>query len=153
VGLWRFAALLLAGLVVGSAAAQPVAVTDAWARATVPGQSTASVYLEITSATDAALVGASSAVAKAVSLHTTQHDGAVLRMRPVQRIALPAHQTVKLEPGALHVMLSGLARPLKENETIPLVLSVETAAGSRLSVTAEVKVRGLAGAHAHGHAH
>jgi copper(I)-binding protein len=150
---WRFAALLVACHAIESAAAQPIAVKDAWARVTVPGQSTASVYFEITSATDAALVGASSALAQSVTLHTTQRDGGVLRMRSVQRIALPAHRTVKLEPGGLHVMLSGITRPLKENETIPLALSVETAAGSRSTVTAEVKVRGLVGAHPHGHMH
>ena len=123
---------------------------EAWARATSPGQKTASVYLEIVSSADAMLIGAKCAVAKSAQMHAMRVDDGVIKMRAVQRIALPARKTVKLAPGGLHIMLAGVARPLVENETIPLELTIETSGGVTSKLGVQVEVRA---ADAHGHAH
>lgn len=58
------------------------------------------------------LVAVSSPWAASGSLHTMAEENGMMRMRPVQGIALPPQSTVRLEPGALHGMLEGLlARP------------------------------------------
>jgi copper(I)-binding protein len=133
-------------------AADDVVVTDAWARASAPGQRTASVYLDIVSIHPAALTGASSPVAKRVEMHASStHDG-VMRMRAREKIELPAKKTVKLAPGGLHIMLVDIARPLRENESIPLELIIERTGGSRSSLKLEVQVR-AAGAASQRHAH
>lgn len=132
------------------AAAQQVQVRDAWARATAPGQKTAGVYLEIVSAADAALVGVHTARAGRAELHETRMENGVMRMRAVGKIALPAGKTVKLAPGGLHIMLTGLSRPLAEKETLPLEVTIESTGGVTSKLTVEVAVRG-AGGHSHAH--
>ncbi|MGQ0523456.1 MAG: copper chaperone PCu(A)C [Betaproteobacteria bacterium] len=133
-------------------AADDVAVTGAWARASAPGQRTASVYLDIVSTHPAALTGASSPVAKRVEMHASSTQDGVMRMRAVEKIELPAKKTVKLAPGGLHIMLVDIARPLRENERVPLELIVERPGGSRSSLKLQVEVRG-AGAASHQHTH
>lgn len=75
-----------------------------------------------------------------------------MRMRALEKIELPAKKTVKLAPGGSHIMLVDIARPLRENERIPLELIVERPGGSRSSLKLEVEVR-AAGAASHPHAH
>jgi copper(I)-binding protein len=132
-------------------AAQQVTVKDAWARATVAGQKTAGAYVELTSASGAVLVGAASPVAEKVELHNMSVEGGIMRMRPVQRIELPARKAVKLAPGGLHLMLIGVSRLLRAGDKLPLVLTFEVPGGgnSILQVEAEVRAAGATGSHHH----
>jgi copper(I)-binding protein len=123
--------------------AQDVTVKNAWTRATAPGQDTASIYLEIASNADAALVGASSPHAKSAKMHAMRTEGGVMKMRAVQSIELRAQKSVRLAPGGLHIMLEGLGQPLREKEKIPLELAIEGAGGSKSTVRAEVEVRSI----------
>ncbi len=122
---------LVAGLaciacgVAGSASAQSVTVTNPWVRGTVAGQTATGAFMEITSKSDGALVGASSLVAGIVEVHEMTMDGGVMKMRAVSTVDLPAGKAVQLKPGGYHVMLMDLKRPLKKGETVPLTLKVE----------------------------
>lgn len=127
-------------------AAQGVIVKDAWARATAPGQTSAGLYMEIVSTTDAVLVGAASPRAKSAEVHATHAEGGVMKMRAVPRLTLPAQKTIKLAPGGLHVMLLDIKQPLREKETVPLELTIEGASGTKSTVKVEVEVRPLTAA-------
>ena len=144
---------VVAGLTCAATAcgAQQVAVTAAWARATVAGQNTAGAYVELTSASDAFLVAAASPVAERVELHHMRVESGIMRMRSVQRIELPARKTVKLAPGSLHLMLIGVSRPLKAGDKLPLMLTFEAPGGGKsvLEVEAEVRAVGATGSHHH----
>ena len=120
-----------------AAFAQAPKVEAAWARPTVAGQSGGGGFLKITggSAPDR-LLGARAGVAKAVELHTMQMDGNVMRLRPVEGIAVPAGQAVELKPGGLHLMFMGLNEPLKAGARFPLTLRFEKAG----ELTIEMKV-------------
>ena len=50
-------------------------------------------------------------------------DGGVMKMRAVDKLALPAGKPVDLKPGGYHVMLMDLKQPLKEGETVPVTLT------------------------------
>jgi copper(I)-binding protein len=132
-------------------AADTVSASNAWVRATAPGQKTAAAYLELTSKSDAALVAVESPSAARAELHSMGVDGGVMKMRPVRRIELPARKTVKLAPGGLHVMLIGVKQPLKAGDKVPLMLSVESAGGVTSTITTEAEVRAAAGAAGHQH--
>lgn len=122
-------------------AAQPVAeVTDAWVRATVPGQQVAGAYLKIRSARAAKLVGVKSAVAKSAEIHSMSNDGGVMRMRKLDGLALPAGERVALEPGRNHIMLLDIKRQLQPGEKIPLTLIVSQG-GKNQTVKVEAEVR------------
>lgn len=124
-----------------AAAADAVTVRGAWARATVPGQAVGAAYMELRSAAGAVVTAASSPAAQKTELHTMGIDQGVMRMRPVERIAVPAGGSVKLAPGGLHVMLVGLKQPLQAGQKVPLTLTVQDAAGqsSQVEVSAEVR--------------
>ena len=111
-------------------AADSVKVANAWVRAPVPGQKNAAAYVELTSASPAALVAAGSSAANRAEMHTMSTEGNVMRMRSVPRIDLPAGQTVKLAPGGLHIMLLELKQPLKVGDLVPLTLSVQPVGGA-----------------------
>ncbi|MDB5864058.1 MAG: hypothetical protein JWO70_1864 [Betaproteobacteria bacterium] len=145
------AAALAAPLVHAQSTAPSVKVENAWARATAPGQKTGSVYVDLTSASNAALVAAGSPVAERAELHSMSTEGGVMRMRALPRLELPAGQTVKLAPGGIHVMLVDLKQPLKPGDKVPLTLSVQSSGTSltTLKIEAEVRANGSAAAHNH----
>ena len=121
----------VSALPLAALAAEVVGVKNAWARPTAPGQKTAGAYMELESAVAAVVVAVESAAAAKAELHMMSMDGGVMRMRPVQKIDLPAKKTVKLAPGGLHVMLIDIKRPLKAGDKLPLTLTIEGAGGAR----------------------
>ncbi len=140
---------LIAALLAAPALAQ-VTVTDAWVRGTVTGQKATGAFMNLTSATDATLVGASSPVAKVVEVHEMAMDNGVMKMRAIPKLALPAGKTVDLKPGGYHVMLMDLTQPLKDGETVPVTLIFADKDGKR--TTQDVKVPVSAAGVAAGHA-
>lgn len=135
--------------------ANPVTVSKAWIRPTVPGQSVAGAYLDITAKQSARLVAASSPISPDVQIHWMQMDGDVMRMREVSAIDLPKNTTVSLKPGGYHLMLTQLKKPILPGETVPLTLVIET---QRKRQTVKVNVLAQSqpteGSHdAHDHAH
>lgn len=125
----------------GAAGAADISVTDVWARAVPGGSEVGAAFMTIanTGAKADTLTGAATEVAKTPELHTHVHDGAIMRMRKVDSIPVPAGQTVALKPGAEHVMLMGLKRPLKEGDTFPMTLTFREAG----MVTVQARVMGL----------
>lgn len=133
--------LLVTGIVFATGAAWAqngqLQVTNAWARAT-PGKSqVGAAYVTIQSPTPDRLVSASSPVAKKAELHTMTMSGMVMKMRPVAGIDIPPDQPVTLAPNGLHIMLEGLAKPLRPGQTFPLTLTFEKAGTRTVSVAVE----------------
>ncbi len=141
--LLRVSGLLAALFISTSVYAGDIRVENAWARATAPGQDAASVDLTIISKHTATMVGASSRVAKTAQLHSMVMEGGMMRMREVAGIDLPADKMVNLGESGYHLMLTGLKAPLKEGETVPLVLSIKVGKKSVVQVKARAEVRPL----------
>jgi copper(I)-binding protein len=128
------AALMLAACT-AEAPAPDVAVRDAWARTTGPGQSSTAVYLAIRNkGGDDRLVEVSSTIGQA-SLHSTSIEGGVMRMRPVESLDIPALSTVSLEPAGTHVMLTGLTSALEPGTAVPLELEFERSGKRQVNAT------------------
>jgi copper(I)-binding protein len=125
-----------------SAAAQ-VAVANPWVRGTVSGQQATGAFMQLTSPADMTLVGAASPDAKIVEIHEMKLEGGTMRMSAVDRLPLPAGKTVELKPGGYHVMLMGLARPLREGDTVPMTLTLENRAGAKQTIDVKAPVRAL----------
>ncbi len=126
------AAALLASC---SPGAPEIDVSGGWARATVAGQSTGAAYLTIhnAGAADDRLLSASTTVAPETSLHTSTNENGVARMRPLaDGLPTPAGETVKLEPGGHHLMLTGLRQPLAAGQSIELSLRFERSGERKL---------------------
>ena len=143
----------------GSAWSQ-VAVSNAWVRATVPGQQATGMFATLTAKQDSTLVSASSPVAGTVEVHEMKMEGDVMKMRAVPALALPAGQAVSLKPGSYHVMLMGLKKPLPDGSSVPLKLVIEDAQKKQTTLDIKVPVKKVAPAqaadeaghdHSHGH--
>jgi copper(I)-binding protein len=137
------AAASLALLTTGLNAAPPVVqINDAWARATVPGQKVAGVYLQIRSARDARLVSVQSEAASSAEIHSMSNEQGVMRMRKLEALTLPAGETVALKPGGNHIMLLDIKQQLKPGEKVPITLIVQQRGKKKqVKVSLEAEVR------------
>jgi copper(I)-binding protein/uncharacterized protein YcnI len=118
-----------------------VDVREAWARPTVPGQTSSGVYARLTAPAGARLVGASTPLADA-ALHEMRMEGDVMRMRDLpEGLDLPPGQPVALEPGSRHLMLTALKRPLTAGSTLPLTLHFVDRDGRKGRLELQVPVR------------
>ena len=135
------AALAWALAAPAAAADAAVAVRDAWVRATVPGQPVGAAYAAITARAAVRLTGVRAAVAKSVELHEMKHEDGVMKMRAVKEIPIAAGETVKLEPGGLHVMFFGLKGPLEAGATVAMTFEFQGSDGKRFTQVVEAPIR------------
>ena len=119
--------------------AEQLTVENAYVRATIPGTSVSSAYMEIVNHSDKPLVllAASSPVTDRIEIHQHTMEDGMMKMRKQASLTIPAHQTVMLQPGGYHLMIFNLATGLKAGEQIPLKLTFE--GGESLQVTLPVQ--------------
>jgi len=130
------AALLV--VAVGAAAqTDSVSVRDAWARATPGKADIGAVYLTLETPIPDRLTGLSTPVASLTQLHAMTMEGGVMKMNRVAALDLPAGQPIKLEPGAMRIMLIGLTDQLRPGQSFPLTLYVEKAGKREVTVSVE----------------
>ena len=118
-------------------AAGSITISDAWSR---PADDTGVVYAHIANAdTRADLIdGARTPVARAVELHRSMVMNDMSTMKPVYALNVPAGGTAAFAPGSDHIMLIGLKRELKADETFPIDLHFKHAGW--VSTTVQVRV-------------
>lgn len=116
----------------GAAAGQGVfSVDQPWVK---PGTRSSEAYMVLLSSDGATLVGVHCDLATRATVRG-RHRGVA------GRLDLPAGRSVSLRPGAERIALSGLARPLKLGERVPLRLTIETADGIRRDIAVSAEVR------------
>ncbi|GHA63928.1 transporter [Formosimonas limnophila] len=117
---------------------------DAWARATVSGQSMGGAFVTLVSTENAQLIAAKSPAAQEVQLHAMSHENGMMKMEQQPSIRLPAKQKVELKPGGLHLMFIGLKQPLAAGSKVPVTLTIKTTKGKTeiIKVMATVKALG-----------
>ncbi|HYA59104.1 MAG TPA: copper chaperone PCu(A)C [Burkholderiaceae bacterium] len=136
-------AAIVPAIAAGDASAAPsLAVSDAWARATVEGQTGSGVFLHLLSSQGAQLIGASSSAAERVEIHEMRLVNAVMTMRRIERLDLPAGKVVALDHD-YHVMLIGLKHQLQVGHNVALTLHWLDAAGAHHSTDVIAPVRAL----------
>ena len=105
-------------------------ISQPWSRATPAGAQVASGYLTITNSGTAPdrLLGGSSEVSAKIDIHEMASNGGVMTMRAVDGgLALAPGATVTLAPGGFHLMLTGIMKPLKQGNRLPITLKFEKA--------------------------
>ena len=135
--------VLAALLFAAQANAGEITVSDAWARATAPGQENGSVGLVITSKKDARLIAVTSPASASAEIHTMTMDNGVMQMRQLEYLPLPAMQPVTLGPGGDHLMLFGLKRALKAGDKVQLTVTVQYADKQTEKIKIKATVRPL----------
>jgi copper(I)-binding protein len=109
-------------------------VNQPWVK---PGTRATEAYMVLTSTEDAKLVGVRSPVAARTWLRGPRSKADGIR----STLSLPAGGPVSLQPGAERIGLSGLNRPLKLGDRVPLTLTIETVAGAREEIGVDAEVR------------
>ncbi len=114
-------------------------IQGAWARPASAGENGAAYFvIENWTMTDDILLSVSSEIASATEVHMSMGDAnGVMSMQMQDSIPVPAKDTVKFEPGGLHVMFVELSQDLKVGDTITLTLNFEKAG----SMTVEAPVK------------
>jgi copper(I)-binding protein len=132
-------ALLVLSGTVAAQAIDNVTFDDPYVRGVPPGQPNSAAFVQIVNkdSADHALVGGSSPASEVVELHTHTMEDGMMRMRQVDKIDLPAGETVSLKPGGLHVMLIGLKQKLVPGEQVDITLTFED--GSEVTLKAPVR--------------
>ena len=103
-------------------------ITQPWARATPKGAASGAAYMTVknTGAKAARLRCVSSDSAAKCQIHEMSMTGGVMRMRPVEGgLEIKAGQTVTLQPGGFHMMLTGLKAPLQEGKMLEATLQTD----------------------------
>lgn len=134
----RFAVALATLLLASCGGGEPsITATDAWAREVAPGQKSAAAYVSIANAgnADDRLVGVRSPVSAEATLHSSSHEGGIMRMRPIDGgLSIAAGSTVKFGPGGNHIMLTRLNRTLRAGDAVELTLDFERSPDQTIAV-------------------
>ncbi len=124
-----------------SVLAQNVTVSEAWARATVPGQKATGAFMKLTAKDSVKLVGVSTPAAGVAEIHEMKMDKDVMKMAALPNgLDLPAGKSVELKPGSFHVMLMDLKAPLTKDTSVPLILVFQDAKGVKTNLEVKVPV-------------
>lgn len=129
---------ILVTVFAGFAAAQDISLENGSIRQPMPGRTITAGYFTLHNATteEQRLVAVSSPMFAKIELHQHSHQNGMMKMEQVEFIAIPAQQSVVLQPGGLHLMLFEPDAALAPGQMLPLELKF--ANGSTLS--AEVPV-------------
>jgi len=92
-------------------ATSPIAVENAWLRIPPSGLDKTAGYFQLVNRGDnhITLVGATSEQIRTIEMHTTIVDGDMMRMRRLNTVPVPAGETIRFEPGGMHLMIFGLS--------------------------------------------
>ncbi|MGY2464277.1 copper chaperone PCu(A)C [Vreelandella sulfidaeris] len=128
-------------------------IAHPFATPTPPGASNGAAYVDITAlSAPVTLMGASSPASDTVELHEMQMDGDMMQMRHVDEIHVEVGETTTMRPGGgLHLMLIGLAEPLKEGERFPLTLTFAEQGDVDIEVWVQSAQEGSEAAEGHHH--
>lgn len=103
-------------------AAKNVIISNAWVRATNPGQSVGAAYMTLTAKQDMTLMHIESDVTPSVEIHSMSMTSGVMKMRMLENLPLSANKPYALTPGGFHIMLFDLKKPLNAGEKVNLTL-------------------------------
>jgi len=129
---------------VSYAAGNGVTISDAWVRASAPGQQVGAAYMNLLSAEDTSLVRVESPGAGSVEIHSMTMDNGVMKMRMLETLPLSPGKIVKLEPGSFHLMLFDLKQPLKAGDKLSFTLHFKDSAGKSSSIKIDSPVKASA---------
>ena len=89
------------------------------------------------------LVKVDSNIADSVEMHDVTMTNGIMRMRIVDRIAIPSGKPLQLKQGGKHLMLFGVGAPLEVGQKLPLQLTVEDSLGDTHLYEIEAEIRAM----------
>ncbi len=118
-----------------------VVVKNAWVTETTPGQTKASVQMEITCVNSIGkLVAVESPLAESVEMQRLRPSHGKMAVETLSAVAMRHNRPMEFGPRTTSIMLLGLKQPLKAGDVVPLKLTVNTA-GKKVEVEVKAKVK------------
>lgn len=119
--------ILLVGFGVVSLAQAALRTEEAFVATPIPGTHLTAVYGKFINDSNEPLciTHLSSDSSEAAEIHEQTIDDDIARMRPVEEITIPAHDTLILSKGGEHLMLINLRRKLRDHDEVTLTLYFE----------------------------
>lgn len=132
-----------------------VEIENGYVRATIPGTSVSSAYMDIVNHTakDLLLIGASSQVSDRVEIHQHIMEDGMMKMRQRDSLVVNAGETVILRPASYHLMIFNLTSPLSPKDNISLTLHFQDADDVEISLPVKSIKRQEQKEQAHHHHH
>jgi len=118
-----------------------VSVEHVWVRMPPPVAAVAAAYMTLhnDSGRNVVITAVHSSVSRSAGIHSMRVKGGMMQMQRLENLTLPAHGSVRLTPGGMHIMLNDLKQALKPNQAVHI--SLQFADGS--SVDADAPVRDM----------
>ncbi|MGF1733910.1 copper chaperone PCu(A)C [Photobacterium satsumensis] len=109
-----------------------------WSKQVPPTSQVAAAFFNVMNHSDSSdeLISASSPIAEKTELHAHMHEDGMMKMREVEKIDIPAHDSQALKPGGYHIMLFNLKEVPQLGDSFPVTLNFKHAG----AVEVEVKV-------------
>lgn len=112
-------------------------ITNAWTRATLPGQPAAAGYLVIENkgSEPDRLLSASSSASPTTEVHNMAMEDDIMKMAELNDgLEIPAGGKVELKPGGTHIMFKDLDKGFKEGATIAVTLKFEKSGEAKIEL-------------------
>lgn len=125
-------------LVSSMAMASDIELSNPAVRAMPPGAPASGAYVTVTNHSDQSrfIVDAESDAADTVEIHVSKMEGETMVMKRVDEIPVPAHGQAVLKPGSYHIMMIGLAKPMKAGDEVDFTIVMKN--GERIAMQAPV---------------
>ncbi len=123
-------------------ASNKVIVDKVWMRESVPGQTAATVQLNLSVTVAARLLGVSSPLAARGEIVRVERRGGSMQTHTLRDYKLEARSTVIFGARGVYLLLRGLKQPLNVGDRVPVSLALQIA-GTRKTVEVTAEVRAL----------
>ncbi|MBL4630273.1 MAG: copper chaperone PCu(A)C [Paraglaciecola sp.] len=129
--------IILCSLVTGMLYAETI-ITNATVRLLPPGVPNTAAYFSIQNNSDTSqtLIAVSADFATKAEIHNHIQVGDMMRMQHQSEVVIEPGESIQFAPGGLHIMLFGLKQPLREEQSVSIIL--QTKEGESISITANV---------------
>lgn len=123
----------------GSSGSSDIVVRDAWSPPTPPVTNVAAFYFTIHNLTTTAdvLVGAFSSSCDEMQIHESVMTGDVSSMDELFKVPIEPDADVIFEPSGLHLMCLGLVEPVKDGDSIAVILEFERSGSLDIEVVGD----------------
>lgn len=113
-------------------------ITNATVRLLPPGVPNTAAYFSIQNNSDTSqtLIAVSADFATKAEIHNHIQVGDMMRMQHQSEVVIEPGESIQFAPGGLHIMLFGLKQPLREGQSVSIIL--QTKEGESISITANV---------------
>jgi len=118
-----------------------VVVKDAWVTETAPGQTQASVQMEVTCVNSIGkLVAVDSPLADSVELQRMRPSHGRMAVETLSAVSMRHNRPMSFGPHTVSIVLLGLKQPLKAGDVVPVKVTVNTG-GKKVEVDVKAKVK------------